>query len=387
MNNEYTHIRTLLEARKTSLHRSLDGDETIVSFMMNRAETVVRYIQQHCKPWLQESGLKMVWRGDGSFPKEKDVTIKTLRQDRRPRDSLRKHHDDLNRSIEINGKIANRSNGMFVTGDRRTAQTYEGVLVVAFPVGKFNYTWSPVIGDAAEDFNNEHRAIHVSDTFNWVTHNFENVLGNCMAKWDQSHKGPKQSTHPLIHPLIELSSEDEFDRELGELKDDTVREIVSQALADKSVRDIIRRILLSPLAVRIFTAHIAQIQRVLDKRQSLAAKELTVLAFLREVASIGGVVGGGYTNAQERLLVKRWKPILQQTVEAGAPEYSIGKESKNVWLGDDGTLQRAIKSQHEIIISAMEVVLCSDAFAQAYVIPMLRGKKLNPEAAYRAYSQ
>jgi hypothetical protein len=55
-------------------------------------------------------------------------------------------NDLYNTIIAKLGGVANRSNSIFVTGKREEASGY-GKAYIVFPIGNFNYTWSPAWAD------------------------------------------------------------------------------------------------------------------------------------------------------------------------------------------------------------------------------------------------
>lgn len=111
---------------------------------------VVQFIRKHCHQWLDETGGKHpIYRGFASPPKQ-NIVIRDVRKNRQPLNSRTKDHHAFNKMIKICGKVANRSNAVFVTGNKFWAKMY-GELRVVIPVGNFNYTWHALHGDWMAD--------------------------------------------------------------------------------------------------------------------------------------------------------------------------------------------------------------------------------------------
>ena len=112
---------------------------------------VAKFIKEHCQPWLSQTrnGYQVVYRGlkgVNNFGEDARLAdnfafIKDVRSDRKPKDTAPSLHALFDELIAKAGKVANRSNSMFVTGSPSRAKEY-GKLFVVFPVGEFNYTWS-----------------------------------------------------------------------------------------------------------------------------------------------------------------------------------------------------------------------------------------------------
>lgn len=109
------------------------------------AEHAVRLILQHGTEWFRQSGGRVVWRGKHTATSR--VLTQRVRTNRKPLNSDEETHEWFNQDLKRRGCVANRSNAAFVSGSRSRAATY-GNLFVAIPMGKFNYTWSPIARDA-----------------------------------------------------------------------------------------------------------------------------------------------------------------------------------------------------------------------------------------------
>lgn len=115
--------------------------------------TLLKTIETKCRPWLaaSENGAEVVYRGVknaehlGSF-------IKKTRTDRKPLDSVPTAHEIYNTLLQHAGSKANRSNSVFTTGYKLEAAEY-GKVYIVFPIGEFNYVWSPKYEDWTREFD------------------------------------------------------------------------------------------------------------------------------------------------------------------------------------------------------------------------------------------
>jgi hypothetical protein len=116
-----------------------------------QTDKIVRFILDHCSEWLRAAGVRTVWRGVKNYGDvdpavRPDVFTRKVRTRRRVRDSNPKYHALYNQLIRLAGGTANRTNSMFVVGNRHQAGGY-GATYAVFPIGPFTYTWSPVWED------------------------------------------------------------------------------------------------------------------------------------------------------------------------------------------------------------------------------------------------
>lgn len=137
----------------TTLMHVLENSASAVSgrrlniFLSN--EHAATFIKSQCQPWLAEAGdlATKMYRGVLLHNKQDLPFQMPIRADRRSRDNKRETTSALNAAIAEKGLVANRSNSIFCTGALETAASY-GLPHVVIPIGKFNYTWSPVMEDA-----------------------------------------------------------------------------------------------------------------------------------------------------------------------------------------------------------------------------------------------
>lgn len=105
-------------------------------------------IKQNCKPYLNEIGdidsNSFILRGMRNI--DKQFVEKTVRKDRDPKLTPKPIHDFIDDWFKGNYQIKIRSEGIFGTGDNRRAASY-GKPYAIFPIGNFDYIWSPDIPD------------------------------------------------------------------------------------------------------------------------------------------------------------------------------------------------------------------------------------------------
>jgi len=116
-------------------------------------------IKNECQPWLRETQNLSVtaYRGLKKAGMDLDrngYRVASIRQDRKPSDTPLAVHEYYNETIQKAGKVANRSNSLFVTSNK-SALLYDpdmfgdfNEVVVTIPMGEFNYTWSTLFKDA-----------------------------------------------------------------------------------------------------------------------------------------------------------------------------------------------------------------------------------------------
>lgn len=142
--------------------------------------------------------------------------VKTVRDARKPKDTDKRRHKMFNALIAAAGGIANRSNSLFCTGSFDDANTY-GTVFVVYPVGSFNYTWSPFFQDWTKSLDLgeiEKFVKEVDPAKNYKTHtNYNEYLRKLEADLSDPTKVDKDKLHNDIIvnrgliPAIENESE------------------------------------------------------------------------------------------------------------------------------------------------------------------------------------
>jgi hypothetical protein len=112
-------------------------------------EEAVRIFHDECKPFQKEIGFDGIFdfetlkRGMKNKPK---LFIGNVRLDRKPTDTPLPIHEFMDNWFYKKFGVKFRSNAMFVTKSRGSAQIYGDVYIV-FPIGEFKYCYSSTIDD------------------------------------------------------------------------------------------------------------------------------------------------------------------------------------------------------------------------------------------------
>lgn len=110
---------------------------------------IVKSIHRDCKPFLQQAKGGTLYRGLGNA--DDDFLKKKVRlTDRVPKDMPQEIHNKLNQYflMKHGGKFRN---ALFVSGDMSVAIEY-GNLYRIFPIGQFEFLWSPKVFDLYQDW-------------------------------------------------------------------------------------------------------------------------------------------------------------------------------------------------------------------------------------------
>jgi hypothetical protein len=118
---------------------------------------MIQSLYKNCAPFIKElrkSGEnKVLWRGTNKIS---TTTIKqvTPRQDRAPKDMPVEIHDELDVRFKKKFGWMARSEGVFITSQRASAETY-GDGYIFFPVGKYEYLYNPFISDLYSEVDSD----------------------------------------------------------------------------------------------------------------------------------------------------------------------------------------------------------------------------------------
>jgi hypothetical protein len=83
-----------------------------------------------------------------------DIFIGRPRENRKAKDTSAPLHREMDKLFSAAGFTALRSNSIFCSGDINTADTY-GDLYIIFPINGFSFTWSPIVDDLYQYFQNK----------------------------------------------------------------------------------------------------------------------------------------------------------------------------------------------------------------------------------------
>lgn len=132
-------VKELIDFQFSWVHDGLFPSDYVV---------LTNYITKHAQPWLDahKQTRRMLYRGVRSSPINVYAFRQPVRRDRRPKDSTELAHKAMDAMIASVGGVANRSNAVFCSFDKGLTFEY-GETMAAIPIGQFNYTWSPIMGD------------------------------------------------------------------------------------------------------------------------------------------------------------------------------------------------------------------------------------------------
>lgn len=115
-------------------------------------EEVLNLIRSNCGPFLDEARGNL-YRGVGHPPEVKpgapveEVLVKSMiRKNRRARDNKQEFNDYVDAITQDHVGFKMRSAALFTTTDLATAEHYGDVALI-FPIGDFQFAWSPLIKD------------------------------------------------------------------------------------------------------------------------------------------------------------------------------------------------------------------------------------------------
>lgn len=144
-------------------------NETEEDLTIFDAHTIANTIKRDCSKWLKEVKNPKefpVYRGSREDLTSKNFTVtyppthigpilnkKSVRTDRRPKDTSKKLHDYVDGWLNKQFNIKFRSQSVFVTGDVSKAVDF-GLTYLVFPIGDYDYCWSHDFKDMTEDIDN-----------------------------------------------------------------------------------------------------------------------------------------------------------------------------------------------------------------------------------------
>lgn len=120
---------------------------TLPSFYMPDIKDILSFIEKNCQSYLKQNPdwkTKPLYRGTEVLRDDKARIINSP-TDRRPVDTSKELHNMFVKAFKDAGFIANRNNSIFCSGNIHVE--YYGKLCIVFPIGDFDFTWSPHISD------------------------------------------------------------------------------------------------------------------------------------------------------------------------------------------------------------------------------------------------
>lgn len=148
---------------------------------------VAELIKRDCQPYLNQIakyGGQILYRGLENTNNASFI-IRNVRKDRLPAGINVPLHQILVDIFKKLGFNANRDNSIFCTGDKNQATIY-GIPYVIFPVGHFDFTWSPKVTDLYNQFSDYSDVDKIKDTYIKIKYNNsdEQIFQRDVAKID-----------------------------------------------------------------------------------------------------------------------------------------------------------------------------------------------------------
>lgn len=131
-----------------------------------------------CQPWFNENpkNAKPLYRGITVEDSEDLVLLAPEMKNRLPRDMSSNDTELLNFLIKLNGRIANRYNSFFTTGDLEFASSF-GTAFIFIPIGDFKYTWNTAFEDLVhQDYSDIINSLFFSKKYNKEYDSFGHYL-------------------------------------------------------------------------------------------------------------------------------------------------------------------------------------------------------------------
>lgn len=276
-------------------------------------QQVVQQIKTECGPWLKQSGGTLVYRGQSD---KGAITRMPVRTDRRPLDSTTKGHNALIDMIKAIGLTANRDNSIFVTPRPTVASAFGGRngqrdTYIVFPVGKFNYTWTAVTDDAMDVPVDDESIMTLALSDYSKGSAIDKIREQIATELEQAAgiEDLRQRFYSIApnNVYLDASTTRRFASQVGSSSDHYLKTAAHQALAERS--DTTK----APVA-----------------DGELESLEAELIACRERIFDI---------------VEPRLKDIRA-----------------SLFQGDDGSLQDALKSGHELMIHCKEVILVSAQF-------------------------
>lgn len=123
-------------------------DNYLIEQEESEIEETIQAIKRDCKPYLKESRNQFLFRGTKK-PFQGLMITRTPRQDRRPLGTPPEWHNWADNYLLNKFGWRGRSQGVFVAGEEEAVRIYGGFMgtYLVFPIGPFEYIWSPLIRD------------------------------------------------------------------------------------------------------------------------------------------------------------------------------------------------------------------------------------------------
>lgn len=145
-------------------------DEALGSKSLKILKGIVEIIKKDCKPFLVEMRKNRVedfiWRGYKNGVGSEGYKVIIPRKDRTPKDMSEELHDMFDNMFYKRFKWYPRSQGVFTTSNYREASNY-GKSCIFFPCGKYEYIYSPIIGDLFTEVEDSEYSEYSEYEYEW----------------------------------------------------------------------------------------------------------------------------------------------------------------------------------------------------------------------------
>lgn len=114
------------------------------------ADEIREKIERDCQPYLAllRAGATPLYRG--APVSAEPISEWLVRRDRTPRNMPIELHEAADQWFSRTFGVRYRSAGLFCTGDRKQAAEFGGAVYQIFPIGGFQFCWSPKVRDLHE---------------------------------------------------------------------------------------------------------------------------------------------------------------------------------------------------------------------------------------------
>lgn len=133
------------------------NEQQFPQYTVNLAHKIV----DDCEPYLSQHSKFYIMPLFRGTRQSETVDIKQIRSNREPKDMPRHITQLLDQWFEQQFGIRFRTNAMFATGDQSAASSYGPRLTAVYPIGQFDFLWSP----------------NVPDLYNVMWHQVREILG------------------------------------------------------------------------------------------------------------------------------------------------------------------------------------------------------------------
>lgn len=122
-----------------------------------KAAPEVKKLLSKCKPFIKDYKKTGFTNGDmwlfSGRKYDGDITVKSVRKDRNPKDTPKIVHDLVDDYFEDKFGYRPRSESVFTTGLKNEASRY-GMVYLIFPIGKYKILWSSMVEDLYQKLEN-----------------------------------------------------------------------------------------------------------------------------------------------------------------------------------------------------------------------------------------